>query len=79
MIGKKVRLVRFNKRRFVYEDGFVETKLSYVNSSIEWFMGHEGIIEQYDKEYNIYLVRFGYTRVWLYRNEFLVLIKNLLK
>jgi hypothetical protein len=42
-------------------------------------MGHEGIIEQYDKEYNIYLVRFGYTRVWLYRNEFLVLIKNLLK
>ena len=26
MIGKKVRLVRFNKRRFVYEDGFVETK-----------------------------------------------------
>lgn len=79
MIGKKVRLVRLNKCRFVFEDGFVETKLSYMNSSIEWFMGHEGIVEQYDKEYNIYLVRFGYTKVWLHRNEFLVLIKNLLK
>lgn len=79
MIGKKVRLVRLNKCRFVFEDGFVETKLSYVNSMIAWFLGQEGVIEQYDKEYNVYLVKFGHTRIWLHRNEFLVLIKNLLK
>lgn len=79
MIGKKVRLARLNKCRFIFEDGFIETKLSYINSLIKWLMGQEGIIEGYDKEYNIYLVRFGYTRVWLHRNEFLVLIKNLLK
>ena len=79
MIGKKVKLVKLNKCRFVYEDGFVETKLSYVNSMMAWFLGQEGIVEQYDENYNIYLVRFGYTRVWLHRNEFLVLIKNLIK
>lgn len=84
MIGKEVKLVKMDSCRYI-EDEFGLRPMLAVDAIVESLLNQVGTILEYDYYDDMYLVSFEstkngimYAEEWLYRNEFLVLIRNLL-
>jgi hypothetical protein len=80
MLNKEVKIVRLNESRYMEDEFGIKTLMLYEDELVENLLNQNSIGEiiEYDEENNMYLVEFEYSEeVWLHRNEFLVLIKNL--
>ena len=84
MIGREIKLVKMDNCRYI-EDEFGLKPMLAVDAIVESLLNQVGTILEYDYHDDMYLVAFEstkngilYAEEWLYRNEFLVLIRNLL-
>lgn len=76
--GRDVKLVKLNECRYAYEFG-IKMPMLYEDEVAERHIGSIGTIIEYDKQYNQYHVLFDSgVDIWLYRNEFIILMSNML-
>lgn len=76
-VGRDVKVVSIDESRYYTEWG-VKMPMTYQDELVEKVQGNIGTIVEYDKESNMYHVVFDYIDVWLHRNEFVILMSNML-
>jgi hypothetical protein len=76
IIGREIKLIGINKKRYTIESG-IKVPMLYQDGLIKKWQGHIFEIVDYNKEDKRTAIIIGGEKIWLYRDEYKILLRNI--